>query len=176
MALKNSPLGAELHGTKQVAEMLGIPEWRVKNFTEGERYCLPPAHRIGKGRGSRRLYGWEDIFRIGLAEKLVNAGFAAEAVGRAVTTIPHSLVAKYAAMCRGESKGLLKMKHAPVLLCTANAWQIDTAPQNKATFSKVLKHGESSSGLFAINLANVFDSTFSRLQQYCAEHLDQEKH
>src|SRR5438270_479836 len=54
----------ELYGTSQVAEILGIPEWRVKNFSEGAAYKLPPAHRVGSGRGSRRLYGWEDIFRI----------------------------------------------------------------------------------------------------------------
>ena len=81
---------AELYGTSQVAEILNIPEWRVKNFSEGEAYRLPPAKQVGRGRGSRRLYEWTDIYRILIANELVEMGFTPEAVGRAVREIPES--------------------------------------------------------------------------------------
>jgi DNA-binding transcriptional MerR regulator len=79
-----------LYGTKQVSSMLGIPEWRVKNFSEGEAYGLPPAIRTGRGRGSRRLYELADIYRMLIANELVGCGFTPEAVGRAVREIRES--------------------------------------------------------------------------------------
>ncbi len=85
----------ELYGTKEVAQILGIPEWRVKNFSEGAAYRLPPAHQVGSGKGSRRLYGWEDIFRMGIADQLVNFGFTPESVGAAVREIPESVLGPY---------------------------------------------------------------------------------
>ena len=81
---------AELYGTSQVAEILNIPEWRVKNFSEGEAYRLPPAKQVGRGRGSRRLYEWTDIHRILIANELVEMGFSPETVGQAVREIPES--------------------------------------------------------------------------------------
>ena len=80
----------ELYGTAQVAEILNIPEWRVKNFSEGEAYRLPPAKQVGRGRGSRRLYEWTDIYRMLIASELVDMGFTPETVGRAVREIPKS--------------------------------------------------------------------------------------
>jgi hypothetical protein len=81
---------AELYGTSQVAKILSIPEWRVKNFSEGEAYRMPPAKQIGRGRGSRRLYEWTDIYRLLIANELVEMGFTPDAVGRAVREIPES--------------------------------------------------------------------------------------
>ena len=76
--------------TKEVADALSIPQWRVKNFTEGDAYRLPPALRVGSGRGSRRLYRWTDIYRMLIANELVDAGFTPEVVGRAILEIPES--------------------------------------------------------------------------------------
>src|SRR5207302_9816340 len=100
--MKAKSRARELYGTKQVAEILSIPEWRVKNFSEGPAYGLPPAHRVGTGRGSRRLYGWGDIFRIAIAEHLVVCGFTAEAVGAAIREIPDSMLGPYEEMLRME--------------------------------------------------------------------------
>src|SRR5215470_3930259 len=88
----------ELYGTKEVALILGIPEWRVKNFTEGAAYRLPAAHQVGSGKGSRRLYGWSDIFRLGIAVRLVNFGFTPVTAGAAIVEIPASTLAPYSAM------------------------------------------------------------------------------
>src|SRR5215467_6344033 len=80
----------KLYGTKQVAEILGIPDWRVKNFTEGDAYRLPKPQLVGSGRGSRRLYTLIDVGRIAIADALVNCGFSPEAIGEAIQEIPRS--------------------------------------------------------------------------------------
>jgi len=84
----------KLYGTKQVAEILGIPDWRVKNFTEGEAYRLPKPQLVGTGRGSRRLYTITDICRIAIANQLVECGFSPEAIGDAIEEIPRSMLTR----------------------------------------------------------------------------------
>ncbi len=79
-----------LFTTSEVARILGLDQWRVKNFTEGVAYGLPPAVRAGQGRGSRRLYEWPDICRMLIASELVSLGFSPEAVGKAVREIAES--------------------------------------------------------------------------------------
>jgi len=156
----------ELYGTRQLAAILGIPEWRVKNFTEGEAYGLPPGVQAGKGRGSRRLYGWEDIFRIGLADRLVKFGFTPEAVGRAVREVPESLLTPYQAMLFDRSEPMLSKKETPLLVNFGGAWRTRMANQVQKEWSDTIKHEGSSRGFFVINLANVFDAIFSELYRY----------
>jgi hypothetical protein len=81
---------SKLYGTKQVAEMLGLPVWRVKNFSEGKAFRLPPSAQLGTGHGSRRLYDWKDVCRIAIADKLTTLGFTPETVGAAIREIPDS--------------------------------------------------------------------------------------
>lgn len=160
---------SELYGTRQVATILGVPEWRVKNFSEGKAYRLPPSIRAGSGRGSRRLYGWADIFRLGLADHLSKFGFTPESVGQAVREIPESMFTPYAAMLQAhhpESEGKLKRKETPLLVKVGGMWQVKMATEVQHTFAHISEHGGSSRALFVINLANVFDAIFSRLYQY----------
>jgi len=88
-------IGDELYGTKQIAELLDIPEWRVKNIAEVEAYGVPPTQRIGTGRGSRRLYDRASVLRMAIAYELVEADFTPEGVGRALREIPESLLTSY---------------------------------------------------------------------------------
>jgi hypothetical protein len=156
----------ELYGTRQVAEILGIPEWRVKNFTEGAAYRLPPGVQAGKGRGTRRLYDWGDIFRIGLADQLVKSGFVPETVGQAVREVPESLLTPYAAMLYDPSHLKLTKKETPLLVSSNGQWQVKMAADVRQLWSQTVEHEGSPRGLFLINLANVFDAIFSELHRY----------
>jgi len=163
---------AELYGTKQVAEILSIPEWRVKNFSEGAAYGLPPALRVGSGRGSRRLYGWGDIFRIAIAEHLVAFGFTAEAVGSAIREIPDSMLGPYEKMLQmenPETEGHLPAKETPLLVSVRGAWQVRKASQIGQTVKKTLGHTESADGLFVLNLATFCDRVFKKLYDYWSQ-------
>jgi hypothetical protein len=86
----NKRLFKKLYTTSEVAKILGFDKWRIKNFSEGEAYGLPPAIRAGRGRGSRRLYAWSNICRMLIANQLVSLGFGPEAVGSAVGEIAES--------------------------------------------------------------------------------------
>jgi hypothetical protein len=156
----------ELYGTRQVAAILDIPEWRVKNFSEGEAYRLPPSVQGGAGRGSRRLYGWGDIFRIGLADRLVKFGFTPEEVGRAVREVPESLLTPYAAMSYDRVEPTLTKRETPLLVRSGGKWQVQTADKAQSTWSQTIEHEGSARGLFVINLANVFDAIFADLNRY----------
>jgi hypothetical protein len=161
-------LRSELYGTSQVAEILGIPEWRVKNFSEGVAYRLPPTHQVGTGRGSRRLYGWEDIFRIALADHLVACGFTPEAVGRAVREVPESALGPYLKMLQLDNpeQGRLPKRDTPMLLSVAGAWHVVKASEASREVRKTLAHTESAKGLFVMNLATFCDRVFNQLQRY----------
>jgi hypothetical protein len=156
----------ELYGTRQVAAILDIPEWRVKNFSEGEAYRLPPSVRVGSGRGSRRLYAWADIFRIGLADRLVKFGFTPDAVGQAVREVPESLLKPYQALLYARPEPKLSGKETPMLVNSDGQWQVKMATELRRILSDTLEHEGSSRGLFVVNLANVFDAIFSDLQRY----------
>jgi hypothetical protein len=156
------------YGTKQVSVILGIPEWRVKNFSEGEAYRMPPSVRAGSGRGSRRLYGWADIFRIGLADQLVGCGFNPETVGRAVREIPESLFRPYQAIlyAEGRPEPTLTRNETPLLVNDNGEWRVRMSTELESILSRTLEHEGSSHGLFVINLANVFDTIFAGLGRY----------
>lgn len=164
MARKTGKL--ERYGTRQLAEILGIPEWRVKNFAEGAAYRLPPGVQAGKGRGTRRLYDWGDIFRIGLADRLVKFGFTPEMVGRAVREVPESMLTPYAAMRYDPSHPKLNKKETPLLVKSNGNWQVKMATDVRQLWSQTVEHEGSSRGLFVINLANVFDAIFEDLHRY----------
>jgi len=156
----------ELYGTKQVATILGVPEWRVKNFSEGRAYRLPPSIRAGSGRGSRRVYGWSDIFRIGLADRLAKFGFTPESIGDAVREVPESLLTPYAAFLYDRPDPKLSKKETPLLVNLGVQWRVKKATEVQRDLSQTLEHEGSSRGLFIVNLANVFDAIFSRLYRY----------
>lgn len=84
------PRQDRLFGTSEVALIVNCPEWRVKNFMQ-PAYGLPPSQMLGAGgRGSRRLYNYQDVKRVQIAEALVRCGFAPEAVGAGVREVPES--------------------------------------------------------------------------------------
>jgi hypothetical protein len=68
-------------GTGRVAEILDIPMWRLQKFLDGKQYRLSPEDSLGAGRGSRRVFTVEDIYRLAIASRLVQDGFAASFIG-----------------------------------------------------------------------------------------------
>ena len=170
----------ELYGTRQVADILDIPEWRVKNFTEGKAYRLPPGIAAGKGRGTRRLYGWADIFRIGLADRLVKFGFMPEAVGQAVREVPESFLTPYQKHLFDRPEPKLSKNETPLLVNSGGQWQVKMASEAQKLWTDTAEHEGSTRALFVINLANVFDAIFADLSRYWTgvskrEHLNMQR-
>ena len=75
---------------KQVAELTGIDDpIRVKLYSDVEAYGIRPLH-LGTGRGSRKIYSFDDVLRIAVAEQLSRFGFNAPAIGSALRRIKKS--------------------------------------------------------------------------------------
>jgi hypothetical protein len=66
--------------TAEVAEILGIPEWRVIKIATGEEYGIKP-RRSAKGSGSRRVYDIENVCAIALAVRLLETGLRPKVIG-----------------------------------------------------------------------------------------------
>ena len=67
-------------GSGEVATILGIELWKLNRFLS--RYELSSSGQLGEGRGSRRLYTTEDIYRIRTAMFLIRDGFAPKLVAQ----------------------------------------------------------------------------------------------
>jgi hypothetical protein len=142
---------SRLYGTKQVAELLGIPEWRVKNFAEGEAYGLAPSQKVGSGRGSRRLYNLADVLRLAVANELVKCGFTAEAVGRAMREIPESMLTAW-----WES-------FVPVLVFAKGSWRVKRAKEVEKLLNETLKNlGSGEQGLFILDFSSLLTMVHER--------------
>lgn len=59
-----------------VCEVLGLEAWRLQKFLDSPRYRLKASGHLGEGKGSRKWFSTEDIYRIGIANFLAKDGFA----------------------------------------------------------------------------------------------------
>lgn len=82
-------------GTGEAAEILDIPIWRLQKFLNSRGYHLSPAGKLGRGRGSRRVFSREDLHRVALAAWLVKDGFAPQFVGSVVEQLDDNQVGVY---------------------------------------------------------------------------------
>lgn len=63
-----------------VGRILGIEKWRLEKFLTGKQFRLSASGQLGKGQGSWRLFSHQDIYRLGIANRMVNDGFTAKFV------------------------------------------------------------------------------------------------
>lgn len=73
--------------TGDAASILGLPVWRFQKFLDSPSYPLSPSGQLGSGKGSRRMFSLEDVYRIGIAVFLVRDAFAPKFVGRVLREI-----------------------------------------------------------------------------------------
>src|ERR1700680_1378682 len=84
------PRSRPIFSTGEVAEILGLGIWRLQKFLDSPRYQLSGPGQLGKGKGSRRLFSTEDVYRLGIANQLVKDGFVAELIGKVVQSFDDS--------------------------------------------------------------------------------------
>jgi hypothetical protein len=176
MAKKQEPK-PPLYGTKQVAEILGIPEWRVKNFSEGDAYGLPPSQSVGSGRGSRRLYDANSVYRLAIANELVNCGFAPESVGRAIREIAESKLSLRPGDTRrpGEAKDEPEWE-LPILTCWRGRWNVQKQGEipdesNESIYQLLATEG----GHFYLNFPVLLKGVSEKMEAVTAPHAKQDR-
>ena len=68
----------------EVAQIVGIPAWKAKNWSHGRPIQISPSFRGGKGRGSLSLYSTADIYLMALAREMYESGFSSGAINSLV--------------------------------------------------------------------------------------------
>lgn len=156
-----------LFGTREVALIVGCPEWRVKNFAQ-PAYGLPPSQILGGGgRGSRRLYNYRDVKRVCIADALVRCGFAPEAVGAGVREVPQSMLdGRYDILLSKELNP--EGANLPVLIAQGGEWSI-VRPAEVDSLLKTVWAGsahdalaETDENLFVLNVLSLLHRMFWR--------------
>ncbi|HEV2380304.1 MAG TPA: MerR family transcriptional regulator [Terriglobia bacterium] len=75
-------LRTEVFTIGEVAQILAIPQTRVKNWTIGRPLWIIPTVRMAAGKGSRNLYSIRDVYAIAVANHLIEDGFTTDAIRR----------------------------------------------------------------------------------------------
>jgi hypothetical protein len=68
----------------EVAAILGMPISKVKNWTSGRPLSIRPSIKVAKKKGSRNLYGVNEVFLLGFAKHLADDGISFEAIDEIV--------------------------------------------------------------------------------------------
>lgn len=70
-----------------VTKILNLPVWKLRKYLESPRFPLSASGQLGEGKGSRRWFTTEDVYRIGLADFLLKDGFSPKLVSRILREI-----------------------------------------------------------------------------------------
>jgi hypothetical protein len=93
--IRTAPAPVREFGTGEAAEILDIPIWRLQKFLDSGQYNLTAEGRLGRGKGSRRVFRKEDLHRIALANWLVKDGFAPQFIGSVVQQLDDNEIDVY---------------------------------------------------------------------------------
>ena len=157
----------DLFGTKQAAQILGVPDWRIKNFSEGAAYQLPPSVRVGSGRGSRRLYSVSDLYRLAVANELVGCGFTPEAIGMAMQAATEPALKPIETPVK-EHGAEHRTAESLFLIQDSGQWTV----QNARTVLRLVKRSLAAGWhkhLFILALQPLFEEVSKRRKQYSGE-------
>jgi DNA-binding transcriptional MerR regulator len=84
----------EIFELSEMANLLGVPFTKARNWTIGRPLSIPASIRTATGTGSRNLYSIEDVYLMGLANEFSKAGFAAKAIGRLLEAVDSKKLAQ----------------------------------------------------------------------------------
>ena len=94
----------------EVATTLGWELWRLHRFLA--RYSLKSSGQLGRGRGSRRVFTQEDVYRIAIAACLIDDGFRPKLVEEIMQSLEdRELVGVDADESGGVSEGVFLLRN-----------------------------------------------------------------
>jgi MerR HTH family regulatory protein len=73
--------------TGEAAEVLKMPIWRLQKFLDLKSYPLWPTAQLGRGKGKRRMFSKEDLYRVAIADFLLKDGFTPKVVAEVLQMI-----------------------------------------------------------------------------------------
>ena len=87
---KTRALPVHIFRAGDVMRILRVEKWRLEKYLTGKQYRLSPSGHLGKGHGSWRLFSRQDLYRLGVANQLVEDGFTAKFVSFVLQAIEDS--------------------------------------------------------------------------------------
>ncbi len=143
-----------IYRTNDVAAILGVEVWRVKNFVQGKSFGLfpneQPDEKPGK-RGKQRQFSFEDLMRIDVANALCISGFTPEVTGAALLKVTATEVRRWANSYSADAS------REPVMLVQMSGkWKVFNRTEAKAAFADAT---DGHYGFFSLNLTELWEST-----------------
>jgi len=119
-----------------------------------------PTTEVGKGRGSRKLYAFDDLLRLAIAHELTEFGFNPSAVGAAVQVIRKSdLTAWSTALANaGETGEEPDEDEMRVLTCIGGKWEVLKAGEIRMQVTESLP-------FFALNFSALLVDVVKRISE-----------
>ena len=74
-----------------ISQVFGIPATRVTNWEAGRTIKLRPSLLEASGRGTRNVYSLADLYKTGLAIRLLAVGYSGDVVQRAIDEAPRHI-------------------------------------------------------------------------------------
>ncbi len=149
---------AEMHwfGSGDLARVLGVDLWRIKNFSQGAAYRLPALQTIGSGTRRMRIYRTVDVFRFAVANQLEQSGHDPESIGAALDAIPAKHLDSWTDFAPDNAKDAL------VLCWLDSKWKVIKSKEARAAIADAL---EQSQPVVALNLYTLFSDVTKRVAQ-----------
>ena len=82
-----SVLPTHIFRAGDVGQILGIEKWRLEKFLTGKQYRLTPSGHLGQGRKPWRIFSHKDLYRLAIANRMVEDGFTAKFVSMVLQEI-----------------------------------------------------------------------------------------
>jgi hypothetical protein len=150
----------ELFTAGQVARVLSVDLWRVKNFSQGNAFGLTPTLQVGTGRGSRKLYSFDDVLRLAIAHALTEFGFSPPAVGAALRVVRKSDLMGWSTTLAkaGEAGEEPDEDTMRVLTCIGGKWEVMRAAEVRMQVTEVHP-------FFALNVSALLVDVVTRITE-----------
>ncbi len=103
-----------VYGLSALAELVGLSESTVKNWTFGRPLAIAPSVSTGGGKGSRSLYSLNDVYRFAVARELVKAGFTPRKIQPVIDQLTDAHVSHFDSDYRALS--IIRRMESPDLL------------------------------------------------------------
>lgn len=157
-----------LYRAADIAKILGVEEWRIKNFSQGKAYNLAPSIRLGSGQRKWRVYTFQDVLRHAIADELVRFGFGPEAVGEALGAISEPLLTSWTRLvaAAGEEGKEPDWEPLPMLVNASGNWKV---MKGAAIRERFFGYGGDWRGVFILNYPSLLGQVIKQIAEFEAE-------
>jgi hypothetical protein len=144
-------------GTGQAATILGVEEWRIKNFAEGKAYNLEAQRAVGTNRRRIRVFSLNDVVKLATALELSKFGFTADAIGEAILALEEPTMRDWVRAVEIDAD--IKPEHIRYLV-RSETWGLVGPHELQKRLTRV---GADELGMFVLNIPHLVRQVVQRI-------------